>query len=64
MGLFFRKPKVPKLKPLPQVDAEAAEAADRERRRRAAEGNRRTVITGPRGAAERPLTGRTVLSGG
>ncbi len=60
------KPKTPKIRPLDTgKDArEAAEAADRERRRRAASGSRGTILTGPLGAVDKPLVQRTVLSGG
>jgi hypothetical protein len=61
LGLVPRKQKI---KPEPRVDQEAAEAADRERRRRSQEGARKTVLTGPLGATEQPYTRRTVLSGG
>ncbi len=49
---------------LPAVDREAAEAADRERLRRAQEGRRSTILTGPGGAPGSALLGRTILSGG
>jgi hypothetical protein len=48
----------------PAIDREAAEAADRERVRRARQGERSTILTGPAGAPGSALRGRTILSGG
>lgn len=60
------QPKIPKMKPTRSsvLDQQAAEAADRERRRRTAASSRKTVLTSPLGAVESPLVRRSVLSGG
>jgi hypothetical protein len=61
------RPKTPRLRPTTEsrISREGVLAADRERRRRAlADGENRTILTGPLGAIESPMVRRTILSGG